>query len=79
VVTVAGPGSDPAHPDWYEFEERVGPDPRPVETAGSAEKVITVHFRHRRSGEREGWRERHSFAVNEGKIGQSEIATDYTS
>jgi hypothetical protein len=44
VATVAGPGSDPAHPDCYEFEERPGPDPRPAETAGIGERVITVHF-----------------------------------
>ena len=44
VATIAGPGSDPAHPDCYEFEERPGPDPRPAETAGTGERVITVHF-----------------------------------
>jgi hypothetical protein len=44
VATVAGPGSDPAHPDRHEFEERPGPDPRPAETAGTGERVLTVHF-----------------------------------
>ena len=44
VATIAGPGCDPAHPDYYEFEERPGPDPRPAETAGTGERVITVHF-----------------------------------
>jgi hypothetical protein len=44
VATVAGPGSDPAHPDCYQFEERAGPDPRPAETAGIGERAITVHF-----------------------------------
>jgi hypothetical protein len=44
VATIAGLGSDPAHPDCYEFEERPGPDPRPAETAGTGERVLTVHF-----------------------------------
>ena len=44
VATVAGPGSDPAHPDRYEFEERPGPDPRPAETGGTGERVLTVLF-----------------------------------
>jgi hypothetical protein len=44
VATVAGPGSDPAHPDWYKFEERTGTDPRPAETSGTGERVLTVHF-----------------------------------
>ena len=44
VATVAGPGFDPENPDWYQFEERAGPDPRPAETGGTGERMITVHL-----------------------------------
>ena len=46
VATIAGPGSDPAHPDCYEFEERPGPDPCPAETPAISREDDHSALRH---------------------------------